>query len=103
MKLFRACVESTLLYKAVTWTLTGTLSGKLDGCYTKLLRYALNHKWIDYVPNNILYNGLEYVSIRLLEKQLLCFAGHCIRSRQPIIDLMGSHLSNELQMCKMCF
>jgi Reverse transcriptase (RNA-dependent DNA polymerase) len=43
MKLFRACVESTFLYNAVTWTLTDTLSRKLDGCYTKLLRYALNH------------------------------------------------------------
>jgi hypothetical protein len=44
IKLFRACVESTLLYNAVTWTLTDTLSRTLDGCYTKLIRYALNHK-----------------------------------------------------------
>jgi hypothetical protein len=55
MKLFTACVESTLLYNSVTWTLTDTLSRELDGCYTKLLRYALNHKWSDYVPTNILY------------------------------------------------
>jgi hypothetical protein len=52
IKLFRACVESTLLYNAVAWTLTDTLSRKLDGCYTKLLRYALNCKWSDYVPNS---------------------------------------------------
>jgi hypothetical protein len=33
IRLFRACVESTLLYNAViTWTLTDTLSRKLDGC-----------------------------------------------------------------------
>jgi hypothetical protein len=87
MKLFRACVESTLLYNAVTWTLTDTLSRKLDGCYTKLLRYALNRKWSDYIPNSTLYNGLESVSIRLLEKQLI-FAGHCIRSNQPISELL---------------
>ena len=87
IKLFRACVESTLLYNAVTWTLTDTLSRKLDGCYTKLLRYALNFKWSDYVTNNVLYNGLESVSIRLLEKQLH-FAGHCIRSKQPISELL---------------
>jgi hypothetical protein len=73
MKLFRACVESTLLYSVITWTLTDTLSRNLNGCYTKLLRYALNHKWSDYVPNS----GLEFVSIRILEKQL-SFAGHCI-------------------------
>jgi hypothetical protein len=45
IKLSRTCVESTLLYNAVTWTLTDTLSRKLDGCYTKLLRYASNNKW----------------------------------------------------------
>jgi hypothetical protein len=86
--LFRACVESTLPYNAVTWTLTDTLSRKLDGRYTKLLRYALNYKWNDYVPNSTSYNSLEFVSIRLLEKQL-SFAGHdCIRSKQPISELL---------------
>jgi hypothetical protein len=88
IKLFRACVESTLLYNAVTWTLTDTLSRKLDGCYTKLLRYALNHKWSDYEPNSTLYNNsLEFVSITLREKQL-SFDGHCIRSKQPISELL---------------
>jgi hypothetical protein len=52
------------------WPCAFTAAGrKLDGCYAKLLRYALKHKW----------SGLEFVSIRLLEKQL-SFAGHCIRS-----------------------
>jgi hypothetical protein len=45
IKSFRACVGSILQYNAVPWTLTDTLPRKLDGCYTKLLRYALNHKW----------------------------------------------------------
>jgi hypothetical protein len=39
------------------------------------------------VPNSTLYNGLEFVSIRLLEQQL-CFAGHCIRSKWPISELL---------------
>jgi hypothetical protein len=39
------------------------------------------------VPNSTLYNGLEFVSIRLLEKQL-SFAGHCIRSKQPFGELL---------------
>jgi hypothetical protein len=47
IKLFRSCVESTLLYTCVTWTLTDTLSRKLDGCY----------KWTDYTPNSVLNNG----------------------------------------------
>jgi hypothetical protein len=33
-KLFKACVESTFAYNAVTWALTDTLSRKLDVCYT---------------------------------------------------------------------
>jgi hypothetical protein len=51
------------------------------------LRYAFDCKWSDYVPNSSLSNGLEFVSIRLLEKQL-SFAGHCIRSEQPISELL---------------
>jgi hypothetical protein len=39
------------------------------------------------VPNSTLYNGIEFVSIRLLEKQL-SLAGHCIRSKRPISDLL---------------
>jgi hypothetical protein len=39
------------------------------------------------VPNSTLCNGLEFVSIRLLEKQLY-FAGHCTQSKQPISDLL---------------
>jgi hypothetical protein len=39
------------------------------------------------VPNSTLYNGLEFVSIRLLEKQL-SYAGHCILSNQPISKLL---------------
>ncbi len=38
--LFKATVETVLLYSAETWTLiTQALSTKLDGTYTKLLRY----------------------------------------------------------------
>ena len=47
----------------------------------------MNYKWSDYIPNSVLYNGIEFVSVRLLEKQL-SFAGHCIRSNQPISDLL---------------
>jgi hypothetical protein len=85
--LFRACVESVLLYNAVTWTMTATLEKRLDGCYTKLLRYALGYKWSDYISNNVLYGHLRRVSSILLEKQLI-FAGHCVRSDQPVRDLV---------------
>eukprot|EP01035_Chromulina_nebulosa_P038333 gene38333-51774_t len=67
VNLFRATVESILLYNATTWTMTKTLEKSLDGAYTKLL------------------------SVRLRERRLI-FAGHCWRSsesaRQPISDLL---------------
>jgi len=87
VNLFRACVESTLLYNAVTWTMTASLERKLDGAYTKLLRYALGLKWEAFTPNDKLYGKLPRVSSRLLEKQLV-FAGHCVRSDQPVSDLV---------------
>jgi hypothetical protein len=65
-----------------------------------VLHHALNQKWSDYVPNSILYNGLEFVSIRQLEKQL-SFAAHCIRSKQPISELL-SWDHTKLVNCK-CF
>ena len=87
LNLFRACVESVLLYNAVTWTMTSTLERRIDGCYTRLLRYALGFKWDDYISNEKLYGKLQSVSSRLLEKQLI-FAGHCVRSDQPVSDLV---------------
>jgi hypothetical protein len=42
----------------------------------------LKYKWSDNIPNSNLYNGLEFVSIRLR------FAGHCIRSKEPTSNLL---------------
>ena len=44
LNLFLACIESTLLYNAVTWTMTNGLTKKLDFCYTRLLRYWIQMK-----------------------------------------------------------
>ena len=88
LNLFLACVESTLLYNAVTWTMTNTLEKRLDGCYTKLLRFALGYKWSDFVSNAELYGSLKCVSKRLLERKLR-FAAHCQRATdQPVSELL---------------
>ena len=65
-----ACVESTLLDNAVTWTTTNSLTKKLDGCYTRLLRYCLEYHWSDHVSNIEVYGKLAKVSKRLLERKL---------------------------------
>ena len=40
--LFVATVESILRYGSETWTLTDSLKKQTDGCYTRMLRMALN-------------------------------------------------------------
>jgi hypothetical protein len=91
INLFQATVESVLLYNATTWTMTTTLTKKLDGAYTKLLRYALNISWKDHVKNIDLYKTLPRISTRLQQRRMV-FAGHCWRSAQsayqPIHDLL---------------
>ena len=42
-----AAVESVLMYGSESWTLTETLTKRLDGLYTRLLRFALNVSWKD--------------------------------------------------------
>ena len=91
INLFRATIESVLLYNATTWTMTHTLEKKLDGAYTKLLRYALNVSWRDHVKNTDLYGNLPRISSRLRERRLV-FAAHCWRcsesAYQPVADLL---------------
>jgi hypothetical protein len=91
INLFRSTIESILLYNATTWTITATLAKKLDGAYTKLLRYALNVKWTEKKTNKQVYGNLLPVSVRLKERRMI-FAGHCWRSnetaKQPISKLL---------------
>ena len=87
LKLFLACVETVLLYNATTWTMTKTLTKRLDGCYTRLLRYALGYVWSDKIRNTVLYGDLKKVSVRLQERRLR-FLGHCYRSSQPVSKLL---------------
>lgn len=92
LNIFYATVESVLLYGAETWTMTKTLSKSLDGCYTRLLRYALNIPWQSHTTNIILYsNDVQYISDKLRTRRLK-FAGHCYRTSQhtpqPISDIL---------------
>ena len=42
IRLLTATVESVLLYGSETWTLTKRLTKMVDGCFTRMLRMALN-------------------------------------------------------------
>ena len=88
VNLFHACVESTLFYNAGTWTMTKTLEKKIDGAYTKLLRYALGYSWKDKISNRLLYDNLPRGS-QVVQKLRLRLAGHCYRATdQPVSQLL---------------
>ena len=83
VRLFTSTVESILLYASETWTLTKTLERQLDGCYTRMLRMALNISWKRHLTNRELYRGLPAVSEKI-RKRRLRLAGHCVRHQEEI-------------------
>ena len=88
IKIFKACVESILLYGSETWTITKNMEARIDGCYTKLLRRVLNISWRDHITNKEVYDKLPHIS-KIIRQRRLRFAGHCIRSvDQPISRLI---------------
>ena len=73
-----AAVESVLMYGSESWTLTDNLTKRLDGLYTRLLRFALNVTWKDKWTNKRLYDGLPKLSEKLQERRMK-LAGHLVR------------------------
>ena len=81
--LFRAIVESVLVYGSTSWTLTSALEKRIDGAFTRMLRAALNKSWTDHLTNTELYGNIPRVSTTIREQRLR-FAGHCWRSKSEI-------------------
>ena len=84
-RLFIATVESVLLYGAETWTLTNTMEKQLNGCYTRMLRMALNVSYKDHLTNIELYGDLPPVTSKIQQRRLR-LAGHCIRHPEEIAN-----------------
>ena len=82
---FEAVVESVLLYGSTAWTLTKKQEARLDGCYTRMLRAALNISWEDHPTKRFLYGPLPPVTTKIRERRLR-FAGHCYRSKQELVS-----------------
>ena len=81
--LFRATVESVLVYGSITWTLTSSLGKRLDGAYTRMLRAALNISWKEHPTNKELYSKIPPITTTI-RKQRLRFIGHCWRSKAEV-------------------
>ena len=87
-QLFQATVESVLLYGSETWTITNRTGKSLDGCYTRMLRKALDVSWKAHMSNKELYGDLPKITTSI-RKRRLQFAGHCKRGvGKPVSDLL---------------
>ena len=80
---FSATVEHVLTHGSETWTLTKTLQKQLDGCYTRMLRMALNISWKQKLTNEQLYQDLPPISSKV-RCQRMRLAGHCHRHPEEI-------------------
>ena len=81
VRLFLTTVESVLLYGSETWSINKTLQKRLDGCYTRMLRMALNISWEAKLTNEQLYGELPPVSSKVAYRRML-IAGHCVRHKE---------------------
>ena len=88
IKLFQATVESVLLYGSETWTVTKKIGKALDGCYTRVLRAALDISWKSHITNHAnreLYGDLPKITAKITNRRLR-FAGHCKRRKGSVVS-----------------
>ena len=85
VRLFRSTVETIFLYGSETWTITKSLGKKIDGCYSRMLRAALNIRCAaDKVSNAVVFQDIPRVTEKI-RTQRLRMAGHLARHN----DLVG--------------
>ena len=85
IRLFTATVESVLLYGSKPWTRTKRLTKMVDGCYTRMLRMALNiAQYATRMKNSMLYGSQPKVSSKVTQRRLT-LAGHA--QRHPELTL----------------
>ena len=58
--------------------MTPTITKSLNGCYTRMLRVALNASWQSHTSNEELYGDLPRVGDKV-EARRMRLAGHCQR------------------------
>jgi len=83
VQLYRAIVESVLLYNCGTWALPVALADRLDRAQRKMLRRVVGLKWSDKVTNEDLYAQCEIhpASIQVLNARWRLF-GHTLRMNE---------------------
>ena len=87
VRLFRATVESVLLYGSETWTISQSLVKRINGCYSRMLRMALNIHWQQMISNVDLFGNIPKPSVMIANRRMR-MAGHIARHD----DLLANQL-----------
>ena len=77
--------ESVLFHGSESWTLTKNLTKQIDGCYTRMLRMALNISWRSHPTHEQLYGELPKVSEKV-QQRIMRLSGHCIRHNEEMAN-----------------
>ena len=78
--LFRATLETILLYGSQTWALTSAEEREINGTYTRMLRKVKNINWKAKLTNKQLYGKLKPITDTIRERRLR-LAGHVHRDQ----------------------
>ena len=78
-KVFKATVESILLYGSESWTLNVARTKRLNGTYTRMLRTVYNILWQSHTRNSVLYGSLPPIS-SVVKSRCYALAGHVARN-----------------------
>ena len=96
MRVYRACVLSTLLYSSETWTTYAAQEKRLNSFHQRCLRRILSIRWQDKIPNTVVLERAGLPSIfMLLSQRRLRWLGHVRRMADGRIpkDLLYGELS----------
>ena len=85
IRLFVATVESILLYGSETRTLTESSKKQIDGCYTWMLRIALNVDWKQHKTNKEIYGNPPKATMKI-QKRRMRLAGHIHRHPELVAN-----------------
>jgi hypothetical protein len=96
MRVYQACVLSTLLYGSEAWTLYSRQERRLNSFHLRCLRKILGITWQDHVPNKDVLAQAGITSMfALLSQKRLRWLGHVSRMQDGRIpkDLLYSELA----------
>ena len=95
MKIYQACVLSTLLYSSKTWTLYSCQESRLNTFHLRCLRRILGITWQNCVPNKDVAQAELPSMFGLLNQRRLGWLGHVSRMTDGRIpkDILNSKLT----------